>query len=74
MALVVQVVVFFLVGKLVPKLTNAVKDGQVAAARVPRFARRGGGHAERGVDDALNRAIAAARLDVLHRQYAYMLI
>jgi putative membrane protein len=31
-ALVVQVVVFLLVGKLVPKLTNAVKDGQVAAA------------------------------------------
>jgi putative membrane protein len=31
-ALVVQVVVFFLVGKLVPKLTNAVKDGKVAAA------------------------------------------
>ena len=31
-ALVVQVVVFFLVGKLVPKLTSAVKDGQVAAA------------------------------------------
>ena len=31
-ALVVQVVVFLLVGKLVPKLTKAVKDGQVAAA------------------------------------------
>lgn len=31
-ALVVQVVVFLLVGKLVPKLTNAVKDGQVSAA------------------------------------------
>lgn len=31
-ALVVQVVVFFLVGKLLPKLTNAVKNGQVAAA------------------------------------------
>ena len=31
-ALVVQVVVFFLVGKLLPRLTNAVKDGQVAAA------------------------------------------
>ena len=31
-ALVVQVVVFLLVGKLVPKLTAAVKDGQVAAA------------------------------------------
>ena len=31
-ALVVQVVVFFLVGRLVPRLTNAVKDGQVAAA------------------------------------------
>lgn len=31
-ALVVQVVVFLLVGKLVPKLTNAVKEGQVAAA------------------------------------------
>ena len=31
-ALVVQVVVFLLVGKLVPKLTSAVKDGQVAAA------------------------------------------
>ena len=31
-ALVVQVVVFLLVGKLVPKLTKAVRDGQVAAA------------------------------------------
>jgi putative membrane protein len=31
-ALVVQVVVFLLVGKLVPRLTKAVKDGQVAAA------------------------------------------
>jgi putative membrane protein len=31
-ALVVQVVVFLLVGKLIPKLTNAVKEGQVAAA------------------------------------------
>jgi putative membrane protein len=31
-ALVVQVVVFLLVGKLVPKLTNAVKDGQISAA------------------------------------------
>ena len=31
-ALVVQVVVFLLVGVLLPKLTAAVKDGQVAAA------------------------------------------
>jgi len=31
-ALVVQVVVFLLVGRLVPRLTSAVKDGQVAAA------------------------------------------
>ena len=31
-ALVVQVGVFLLVGRLVPRLTNAVKDGQVAAA------------------------------------------
>ena len=31
-ALVVQVVVFLIVGVLLPKLTAAVKDGQVAAA------------------------------------------
>jgi len=31
-ALVVQVVVFLLVGRLLPRLTNAVREGQVAAA------------------------------------------
>lgn len=31
-ALVVQVVVFLLVGRLLPRLTSAVKEGQVAAA------------------------------------------
>ncbi len=31
-ALVVQVVVFFLVGKLVPRFAEAVRDGRVAAA------------------------------------------
>jgi putative membrane protein len=31
-ALVVQVVVFLLVGRLLPRLTKAVKEGQVAAA------------------------------------------
>ena len=31
-ALVVQVVVFFLVGKLVPRFAEAITDGQIAAA------------------------------------------
>ena len=31
-ALIVQIVVFFLVGKLVPRFPEAIRNGQVAAA------------------------------------------
>ena len=50
-ALVVQVVVFFLVGKLVPRFAEAVRNGQVAGATFLAALAVAVGAAQRGVDD-----------------------